>query len=103
MNFRIKILPTAEYDLRCIYEFFTATVGDINLANRFHRKLKAAITSLSEMPFRFALYAKEPWKSRGIRRMSVDNFLVFYLPQNNLQTIEVLRILYGKRKVEDLL
>jgi toxin ParE1/3/4 len=32
------------------------------------------------MPFRYQLYEKEPWHSKGLRVLPIDNYLVFYMP-----------------------
>lgn len=48
------------------------------------------------MPESFKLYEKEPWKSRGLRYFSVDNYIVFYIVNNEKLEVNVLRVLYGK-------
>lgn len=46
------------------------------------QRLKKSILGLNEMPKRFPLYQKEPWLSRGMRFVPVDNFLVYYIPDD---------------------
>lgn len=48
------------------------------------------------MPESFRLYEKEPWKSRGLRFFSVDNYIVFYIVNNDAKEVNVLRVLYGR-------
>ena len=48
------------------------------------------------MPESFRLYEKEPWKSRGLRFFSVDNYIVFYIVDNEKKEVNVLRVLYGR-------
>ncbi|MEG3072496.1 MAG: hypothetical protein RQM92_18180 [Candidatus Syntrophopropionicum ammoniitolerans] len=38
-----------------------------------------AINGLDEMPLRHKLYQNEPWHSKGLRVLPVDNYLVFYI------------------------
>ena len=49
------------------------------------------------MPERFGKYKYEPWRSRNLRVMPVDNYLVFYIPDHNNQTVTVIRVMYGGR------
>ena len=49
---------------------------------------------------RYHLYDKEPWKERNLRIMSVDNYLVFYIPQNEEKTVTVIRVMYGRRDID---
>ncbi len=57
------------------------------------------IRSLGEMPMRYRLYDDEPWRSRGMRFFPVDNYLVFYLPEEVENNVYVIRIMYGGRDV----
>ncbi|MBQ8401784.1 MAG: type II toxin-antitoxin system RelE/ParE family toxin [Clostridia bacterium] len=52
------------------------------------------------MPGRFRLYDKEPWRSRGLRIMPVDNYLVFYIPDTENETVSIIRIMYGGRDID---
>lgn len=45
------------------------------------------------------LYGEELWHSRGIRFLSVDNYLIFYLLEEPQNTVNIVRIMYGGREV----
>jgi len=62
-----------------------------------------AVNKLDEHPLRFKLYHKDPWNSKGVRVLPVDNYLVFYLPDREENTVVVMRIMYGGRQIEGLL
>lgn len=55
---------------------------------------------LEEFPHKFRAYDKEPWHSRGMRVMPVDNYLVFYVPDDEAWTVTVLRVLYDGRDAD---
>ena len=63
-------------------------------------RIMDAVDSLDHMPFRYSLYDKEPWHSRGLRVLPVDNYLVFYLPIESQGTVAIIRIMYGGRDIE---
>ena len=48
-------------------------------------------------------YDKDPWKSRNLRVLPVDNYCVFYIPDNNNGTVTVIRVIYGGRNIEEQL
>lgn len=52
------------------------------------------------MPLRHQLYEKEPWKSRGLRVLKVNNYLAFYLPVESKNVVAIIRIMYGGRDIE---
>lgn len=58
------------------------------------------IRSLNEMPMRYRLYDDEPWHSQRVRFFPVNNYLVFYLPDETKTTVHVVRIIYGGRDIK---
>lgn len=100
MNYNIRLTRDAEKDLGDIFEYIAFTLqSPQNAAGQLDR-LEHGIASLVNMPERFRVYEREPWTSRGLRIMPVDNYLVFYLAEAETETVTVLRIMYGGRDTE---
>lgn len=59
--------------------------------------------SLNRMPMRFKEYEIEPWKSRGMRIMPVDNFVVLYIPNEETGIVNIIRVMYGGRNIDERL
>ena len=57
----------------------------------------------STVPEKYRLYGNEPWHSRGLRVMPVDNYLVFYIPDKDTGIVTVIRVMYEGRNVENQL
>lgn len=55
---------------------------------------------LERMPERFRLYEREPWRSRGLRVLPVDNFVVLYIPDEEKETVTIIRVMYCGRDIE---
>ena len=100
MIYSVKISAQAEEDLKGIFEYIAFDLMSLQNANSQLGRLESNILKLKEMPERFRLYEKEPWLSRGLRVMPVDNYLVFYIPNKETQTVTVIRVMYGGRDVE---
>lgn len=100
MTYSVKISNQAEDDLRAIYEYIAFELLSTQNAGAQINRLESNILKLKEMPERFSLYEKEPWKSRGLRVMPVDNYLVFYIPDKTLETVTIIRVMYGGRDTE---
>jgi len=60
-------------------------------------RILKAISSLDHFPLRHRVYEHEPWYSRGIRVFPVDNYLIFYWPDEARSVVEILHIIYGGR------
>ena len=70
-----------------------------NVSDQLDR-LEACILDLDHMPKRYRQYELEPWKSRGLRVVPVDNYLVLYIPDDDTQVVTIIRVMYGGRDVD---
>lgn len=90
----------AAQDLQGIFDYISDVLLEpVTAANQTDRIMDAA-DSLDHMPLRYRLYNKELWRSRGLRVMPVDNYLVFYLPDETKKTVAIIRIMYGGRDID---
>ncbi len=55
------------------------------------------------MPKRQNLVKDEVLSSRGIRRLLVDNYMIFYVVDDSKKKVTVIRILYFRRDWESLI
>lgn len=100
MIFKIKISEQADIDLRGIYEYIAYELQSPENATNQLDRLEAGILTLDQMPERFREYEKEPWHSRGLRIMPIDNYCVLYIPDKNTKIVTILRIMYCGRDIE---
>lgn len=100
MSYQVNITDEADRDLRSIFEYIAYDLLSIQNAVGQLSRLQREIQALCDMPERYRRYELEPWYSRGVRRMAVDNYCVFYLPNKEAQTVTVLRVLYGRSNMD---
>lgn len=100
MTFKVKLTKQAENDLRSIFEYIAYELFSPQAAAGQLDRLEKSILNLDSMPEKFRTYEKEPWRSRGLRVMPIDNYLVFYIPDHDTATVTVIRIMYGGRDID---
>ena len=93
----------AKDDLREIYSYIAYDLQAPETAEGQVNRIRKEIRSLDFMPSRYAVVDWEPWKSMGMHRVPVDNFIVYYVVINGSRTITVIRIFYGGRDIEDII
>lgn len=103
MNYTVNITRQADRDLRGLYAYIAFELLSPENALGQLERLETAINSLATLSKRHALYHVEPWRSRGLRMMPVDNYCVFYIPDPTAMTVSVMRVLYGGRDIERIL
>ncbi len=100
MIYEIEITEQADSDLRGIFEYIAFELQSPENANGQLKRLEKQILSLDMMPERHRKYEKEPWKSRGLRILPVDNYVVLYIPDNDRKVVTILRIMYNRRNID---
>jgi toxin ParE1/3/4 len=103
MKYKVIYTEQANKDLRAIYEYIAFTLLAPDLAVGQLDRIEKAMLKLQEMPERYRLYEEEPWLSRGLRWMPVDNFIAFYIPQKEEKIVAVIRVLYSGRNINEQL
>lgn len=100
MNYKIDITAQAKSDLRSIYEYIAFELLAPENAARQLDRLEESIMGLNHLPLRFREYDTETWKSRGMRIMPVDNFVVLYTPNKETGIVTINRVMYGGRDID---
>ena len=103
MIFEIVISEQADFDLRGIFEYIAYELQSPQNASGQLDRLEKSILSLEKMSERYRKYEKEPWHSRGLRMMPVDNYVVFYISDKDTQQVTVIRVMYAGRNIEEQL
>ena len=99
MIYTVKITDEAEKDIRLLCRYIADELENPSSAFRQACDLYDAIETLDEMPGRFPLRRTEPWKSRNIHSMPVNNYNIFYMIGDTPPTVTILRVLYNRRDV----
>lgn len=97
MNYRVKMTANAIEQGQEIVQYISETLMVPDVAGAWMERLKGEIAKLDSMPARYPLTDEEPWRSRGIRRMVVENFLVYYWVDEPHTIVWVTAIVYGRR------
>lgn len=99
-KYKVIIADQADQDLRGIFEYIAfELLSPDNAAGQLGR-IEAAIEKLDTFPEGHRLYANEPWYSRNLRVLPVDNYVVFYISDKDEMTVTVLRVIYGGRDMD---
>lgn len=106
MSYAVVLTENAKADLVSISRYIARDLQSWQNAASQLARLEKAIRSLNEMPERYRVYDDAKWQGRNLRILSVDHYLVFYIPDKDRHTVTVLRVLYGgsdwARQLQDL-
>ena len=98
-QYEVKILSTAQEDMADIVDYLNTLSPEA--AFRYYDLLTEKIKSLSNMPERCALARDTQLRLRGYRVLIVKQYLAFFVIISD--TVQVRRILYGRRQYDTLI
>ena len=102
-KYNIEITEPAENDLNEIGYYIKYDLLEPEIALKTIEKISNKILELEYMPFRNELVKDERLSLQGIRKLIIDNYIVFYNVSENVKMVTIIRILYAKRNWIDLL
>ena len=95
--------PEAMDDLRSIYSYIAFKLKEPDIAKKLVDKIRNDIRKLDEQPERYAPVEWEPWKSMGMRKLLIGNYVVLYLTDNGQKEVSITRIFYDGRNIEKII
>ena len=96
-SYEIIMTPAATDDLIELRDYIADVLLAPDTALAYIRMLRAEIGTLSTMPERNKCVNDEPWRSRGVQRIIVKNFIIYYRIDDTAQRVYILNIIYAKR------
>ncbi|MCL2671140.1 MAG: type II toxin-antitoxin system RelE/ParE family toxin [Clostridiales bacterium] len=95
--YRVELSKKAKRDLQEIHAYISVNLREPALAEKILDKVEAAIITLRQMPKRYALERDELLRQRNLRKLAVDNYLLFYIVHDKTKTVYIARALYARR------
>ena len=95
-KYEIKVTRQALEQMREIAHYISYDLMAPEAADNLLDDLKASILKLSVLPKKYPLI-EEPWRSEGVRKIVVKNFLVYYWIDEEYNKVQVTAVIYSKR------
>ena len=102
-KFLLHIYPQAAEDMEHIFDHIYNKLCNPTAAIKHLNDFEAALDTICYAPFSCPLVSNEYIKDNTLRKLIVNSYIVFYRPDEDEQTIEVVRVLYGMMNFKDIL
>lgn len=100
-KYNIEYSKEAKEDLIGIKQYIKYNLQEPETANKLISKIRKSIKTLKENPEIYTIIDDDIIRKLEIRKLIVDNYIVFYRIKND--TIEIARIMYGRKNWINLL
>lgn len=98
-----RLTQKADADLDDIVGYIAVELANPKAASDFMDKLQGAIEEVRSFPESGSLVSNEFVPNMEIRKKLVDNYIMYYLPDSDKKMIFILRIVYGRRNMDEIL
>ncbi|HEX3029506.1 MAG TPA: type II toxin-antitoxin system RelE/ParE family toxin [Clostridia bacterium] len=102
-NYSLKFSSRASDDLEQIYIYVSEKLFADVATDRLLNKIENSIMRLKDFPYSCSFVLDDLLKSKGYRKLIVDNYIVFYLVNEIEKQVVIMRILYGAQNYQDIL
>ena len=76
-EWKVLLTPEFKQEFKNIYAYIANVLLVPETAKRQAERILEKLKNLSEMPHKFSLVENEPWRGRGLRKLTIDNYVVF--------------------------
>lgn len=90
-SYKIIITPDAETDLFEIRDYIAYTLLVPDVALNYIRAIRSEIQKLTYMASNIAPIEREPWHSRGVRKITAKNFYIYYRTDDSSGRVYILK------------
>ena len=97
MRYEVKLTVQAIGQMEEAVQYISKILLEPETARKWADTLQCEIEKLDTMPSRYPLTDEEPWHTKGIRKMPVKNFLVYYLVDEKKKAVWITAVIYGRR------
>lgn len=100
-KYNIEYSKESKEDLIEIKQYIKYNLQEPEIAQKLISKIRKEINALKNNPEAYSIIDEDMIKRLEIRKLIVDNYIVFYRIRNN--NIQIVRIMYGRRNWIELL
>lgn len=102
-KFGYRLTNRAEFDLDEIVSYIAIELANPQAASNFVDVLQNNIEEARAFPESGSLVHNEFLQVKNVRKKLVGNYIMYYLPDTGERIIYILRIVYGKRNMDEIL
>lgn len=97
MQYDVRLTPQATRQIKETVQYIATVLMEPQTAWKWVDTLQREIQTLDFMPSRYALTEEEPWRTRGLHKMLVGNFFVYYRVDEETKIVWVVAVIYARR------
>ena len=95
--YKLKFTKQSNNQIVEIFDYISYNLNSPQTAARLLREIKDKTLKLADFPEMYELVEFDPWRTYGIRKITVANFVIYYWPDHENKMVLITSVVYGKR------
>ena len=95
--YEVKVTKYALDQLQEIDDYIANVLMSVEAADNVLSEIENMINSLNSLPKRMPLVDEEPWRTEGVRKAMVKNFIIYFWIDDKNKKVQIIAVLYEKR------
>ena len=101
--YKIEYLPIAHKDMYDIIYYISNEIKNPTTAKKLAKKFLDGERSILSFPYGNSIYNSRKKLIHEYRKIRIDNYLMFYIINENTKVITIVRVLYQKINLNNIL
>ncbi len=103
MGYKYKFTAKAKDDLDSIFAYIAIELSNISAARNLMKEVEKGINSICAFPEACPVVDNIYVRNLDVRKKLINNFIMYYLPDEKAKTNIIVRIVYNKRNIDDII
>ena len=103
MDYKLVVTDAAHEDLDRTFSYLSHRLSNPTAAANLLKQVHSCYQQLKSFPFLYEQCQDVRLKLMGYRKVTVGNYILVYRPDEQTQTVYILRLFHGSRDYEKLL
>lgn len=101
MAYKVSITAAAAADLDNLLLYMIEMLHNKPAASRFYETFQTKLALLASHPLICELARDSVLRSKGYRKLVIDNYIILYTVDTKNKIVTIMRIFYGRQKYKD--
>lgn len=97
IQYNVELTKKAEKDIYDIIKYIEIELQEPNIAKNIYQKINNNIMNLNINPMKYPLVDDFIIKRVGLRKISIDNYIILYKVFESEKTVQIVKIVSDKR------
>ena len=99
MTYNVEFSEQGNHDFDEIIRYMCEVLLSPQAAQKFFSAVNEKLILLQNFPYLYPLYHDDKLVKEGFRFVTIGNYLMFYLVDDDKAIVSIIRILYGSRDI----